>query len=924
MLCEVCKKKPAAVHMVCMMGDKQVDKWLCRECAQDYMPAGFGDLPENIQGMGVSMGMPQKLPDGVKKLINEFMRLAKGEAAEIKPKVTKDGFSEAAAKVLEKAASKALDCGSEHIGTEHILWALLHSEDCAGKRILAKIYDKPEDIAQELEGWLDKGSKKSGLPQYSERARLVLEQAAANAQELEQDYVGTEQLLYGLLSAGEGVASQVLQKFGVTLESVTKQIKAMDDARKAVPGRNSNNERVQPRERERDVLDVLSEFGRNLNIEASHGNIDPVIGREKEVERVIQILCRRTKNNPVIIGEAGVGKTAIAEALAQRIIKGDVPEFLQRKIIFSLELGMLVAGAKYRGEFEARMKAILDLLRKDKRIILFIDELHTIIGAGSAEGSIDAANIIKPALARGELQVIGATTVDEYRKHIEKDAALERRFQPVLVDVPSAEESVEMLLGLRKHYEEFHKLRITDEAVRAAVELSDRYITDRNLPDKAIDLMDEACARARMQLYKKSAPARKLREELEYTQLEKDEAVEKQDYEQAAALRDKESELQTQLAAALVSVAKAMPVDTEAVAEVVSSWTGIPLAKLNEKESTRLLQLEARLHERVIGQEEAVSAVSRAVRRARAGFKDVNRPVGSFLFLGPTGVGKTELAKALAAELFGDERAMLRFDMSEYMEKHTTARLIGAPPGYVGYDEGGQLTDAVRRKPYCVVLLDEIEKAHPDVFNLLLQIMEDGRLTDGQGRTVDFRNAVIIMTSNAGAQRLSTTKPLGFAANVKEELANRKEQVLAEIRHIFRPEFLNRVDELLVFNPLERKELEQIAANMLQELNERMAHNGLSIELAPSARELLLQEGSDSKYGARPLRRALRKLVEDPVSDLFLAGEFSGGDKIIAEADGKKLKFHKSIEGEQFLLELPVAEETACVGAAQEAEHGEK
>ena len=920
MLCEVCHKKQAVVHMVCVMGNKQVTKWLCRDCAQAYIPAGMGELPENIKGMG----MPQKLPDGLKNFLDQFIKMARGEMPSIKPKVTQDGFSEAAAKILEQAATKALDCGSEHIGTEHILWALLHSEDCAGKRLLKQIHENLEEIAQELDGWLDKGTKKSTVPQYSQRAKLVLERAAANAQTLQQEYVGSEQLLLGLLSAGEGIASQVLQKFGVTLETVEKQIRALDDERKSVPGRGP--ERTRQQERGADVLEVLSEFGRNLNIEASHGNIDPVIGREKEVERVIQILCRRTKNNPVIIGEAGVGKTAIAEALAQRIIKGDVPEFLQRKIIFSLELGMLVAGAKYRGEFEERMKAILQMIRKDNRIILFIDELHTIIGAGSAEGSIDAANIVKPALARGELQIIGATTVDEYRKHIEKDAALERRFQPVLVDVPSAEESVKMLLGLRQHYEDFHKLQITEAAVRAAVELSDRYITDRNLPDKAIDLMDEACARVRMKLYKKSAPARALREQLEYAQLEKEEAVEKQDYEQAAALRDKESELQGKLAEALVLVAKSAPVSEEDVAEVVSAWTGIPLAKLNEKESNRLLRLEARLHERVIGQDEAVSAVSRAVRRARAGFKDVNRPVGSFLFLGPTGVGKTELAKALAAELFGDERAMLRFDMSEYMEKHTTARLIGAPPGYVGYDEGGQLTDAVRRKPYCVVLLDEIEKAHPDVFNLLLQIMEDGRLTDSKGRTVDFRNAVIIMTSNAGAQRLSTTRPLGFAASASEELANRKEQVLAEIKHVFRPEFLNRVDELLVFNPLERKELELIAANMLRELNERMAHNGLSIELAPSARELLLQEGSDSKYGARPLRRALRKLVEDPVSDLFLAGEFASGDKIIAEADGKKFKFHKAVEGAQFLLELPVDAENkdaACVGAAQEVQHGE-
>ena len=779
-----------------------------------------------------------------------------------------------------------------------------------------------EDIKKELGAWMEKGAKKDGsVPQYSQRAQKALEEAAHLAKELNHDYVGSEQLLWGLLAAGDGVAHRVLTKFGITGALVGDMIRALDERRKSVPGRRQQQA---PLNKEDDVLEVLKAYGRNLNDEAQHGRIDPVIGREVEVERIIQILCRRTKNNPVIIGEAGVGKTAVAEALATKIVHGEVPEFLQKKIIFSLELGMLVAGAKYRGEFEERMKQILELLRNDKRIILFIDELHTIIGAGSAEGSIDAANIIKPALARGELQIIGATTSDEYRKHIEKDAALERRFQPVLVNAPNVESSIKMLQGLAKRYEKFHKLEILPEAVEAAVELSDRYITDRNLPDKAIDLMDEACARLRIKLYKKSAPARKLQEELEFVQLEKDDAVERQNYEEAAKLRDEENELQTKLAVALAEAAKSMPVTAEDVAEVVASWTGIPLAKLTESESAKLLALDARLEKRVIGQNEAVQAVSKAVRRARAGFKDTHRPVGSFLFLGPTGVGKTELAKALAQELFGDERAMLRFDMSEYMEKHTTARLIGAPPGYVGYDEGGQLTDAVRRKPYCVVLLDEIEKAHPDVFNLLLQIMEDGRLTDGQGRTVDFRNAVIIMTSNAGAQRLAMTKPLGFATSATGELASRKEQVLGEIKHLFRPEFLNRVDEILVFNPLGREQLENIAHILIAELNERMAANGLSIELMPSARELLLKEGSDSKYGARPLRRALRKLVEDPVSDLFLAGKFHKGDKLLAEAvpGSKELVFHTALEGSQFLLEIPVNAKLSVEPVRPEAGEG--
>lgn len=890
------------MHMVCLVGDKQIDKWLCGDCAKEYLPFGMGgDMPIT--------------PEAAKRFIDELLQ----QPQRPKKKITKDGFSENAAHILGLAASKALDCGAEHIGTEHILWGILDAKTGLGYKIIAAA-SQPEEVRRELESWMDRGSRKDGVPGYSPRAEIALKKAADCARQIHQEYVGSLQLLYGLLSAGDGIACKVLNKSGLYLEQVQKVVNSIEESRKAVPsGRGAAQE---AKAKKADVLEVLGDFGRNLNKQAIDGLIDPVIGREQEVERIIQILCRRTKNNPVIIGEAGVGKTAVAEALAAKIVKGDVPPFLQDKIVFSLEIGMLVAGAKYRGEFEERMKEILSLIREDKRIILFIDELHTIIGAGSAEGSIDAANIIKPALARGELQVIGATTVDEYRKHIEKDAALERRFQPVMVGVPSAEDCEQMLLGLRSRYEKFHGLVIRPEAVKAAVELSDRYITDRNLPDKAIDLMDEACSRLRIRLYKRSEPARKLQEELEFTQLEKEEAVEKQDYEEAARLRDKESELQERLAKALAEASRSESVGEEDVAEVVSSWTGIPLSKLTESESSRLLHMEDTLHKRVIGQDEAVSAVSRAVRRARAGFKDKNRPVGSFLFLGPTGVGKTELAKALAESLFGDERAMLRFDMSEYMEKHTTARLIGAPPGYVGYDEGGQLTDAVRRKPYCVVLLDEIEKAHPDVFNLLLQIMEDGRLTDGQGRTVDFRNAVIIMTSNAGAQRLQSARPLGFAASAEAELAGRKQQVLAEIKNVFRPEFLNRVDELLVFNPLGEAELKRIAANLAVELNSRMAHNGLSIEFAPSAMDLLLKEGSDAKYGARPLRRALRRLVEDPVSDLYLEGRFVKGDKIIAEADGSRLRFHKAVEGARFLLEVPVQEEQQPAAAVKGENHG--
>lgn len=883
MLCEVCKKRQAVMHMVAIIGNKKVDKWLCEECAKEYLPNG-------TQGIGLG-------PQGLQKYLDKLFDLKNTRP---KKEITKDGFTVAAARILEQAATKALECGCENIGTEHILWGIVHTEGCEANNLLTQLRDI-DAIDKELDNWLDKGPKKQGIPLYSPRAQKVLTEAANHAQKVHQEYVGSLQLLYGLVAAGDGMAFQILSKFDVNKAMIDELMEMFYADQKALAG----NEMAAAPKRSADVMEVLGQFGRNLNVAATSGKTDPVIGREAEVERLIQILCRRTKNNPVIIGEAGVGKTAIAEALAQKIANGDVPDALQKKIVFSLELGMLVAGAKYRGEFEERMKEILELIRKDSRIILFIDELHTIIGAGSAEGSIDAANIIKPALARGELQVIGATTTAEYRKHIEKDAALERRFQPVMVKIPTVDESIRMLQGLSHHYEDFHGLMISQAAIEAAVRLSDRYITDRNLPDKAIDVMDEACSRLRMEVYKEGKPIRELKEELEYKQLEKEEAIETEDEELTAALTKEENRLQKALAEALAARTKVRAVSEDDVAEVISSWTGVPVQRLNEKESHKLLHLEAKLHERIIGQDEAVKAVSKAVRRARAGFKDKNRPVGSFLFLGPTGVGKTELAKALAEELFGDERAMLRFDMSEYMEKHTASRLVGAPPGYVGYEEGGQLTDAVRRKPYSVVLLDEIEKAHPDVFNLLLQIMEDGRLTDGQGRTVDFRNVVLIMTSNAAAQKLNMTKPLGFASSAEGELKSRKEQVLAEIKHIFRPEFLNRVDELLVFDPLGKKELEQIANNLLKELNQRLGVNKLSLTLSTAARNLLLAEGSDTKYGARPLRRALRRLIEDPVTDMYLEGKLENGDMIIVDAVDGKMDFQRSGPGGQLFLEFP-------------------
>ena len=905
MLCEQCHKKQAIIHISSIVAGQQSSKWLCASCAGKYLPFSKADL--------------SLMPQEARELLEQLLQRSKSGGQEDRRTEADnnegDGqegrFSAKTSRILKQAAAKALDAGSGHIGTEHLLWGVLQ-EECLARSFLERLGADKEALLQGLDSWMDKGSRQNGLPEYSQRAKLALTKAAEVAARLGCAFVGSVHLLLGLLGAGEGIASQLLGKQGIDYaklgEAVQQELAKQQPRAEAVPGGKSpfnifGREESSPKQ---DILDALSDFGRNLNQMVIDGRSDPVIGREQEVERLIQVLGRRTKNNPVIIGEAGVGKTALAEALAQKIVKGEVPDFLRGKIIYTLEIGMLVAGAKYRGEFEERLKQILTMIREDRRIILFIDELHTIIGAGAAEGSIDAANLVKPALARGELQIIGATTVREYRRHIEKDAALERRFQPVLIGVPDAAACTEMLLGLRRHYEEFHGLKIDDGAVRAAVELSDRYITDRNLPDKAIDVMDEACARLRLQLYKKSLPARKLKEELEFVQLQKEEAAREQKFEEAAKFRDEEEALQRRLAAELAGAALERAVSAGDVAEVVAAWTGIPLQKLTRGEGERLLQLETRLRERVVGQQAAVSAVSRAVRRARAGLKDKNRPVGSFLFLGPTGVGKTELAKALAAELFGDERAMLRFDMSEYMEKHTTARLLGAPPGYVGYEEGGQLTDAVRRKPYCVVLLDEIEKAHPDVFNVLLQIMEDGRLTDGQGRVTDFRNAVIIMTSNAGAQNIGG-RPLGFAGGREAELAGRRERVLAEVKHVFRPEFLNRVDELLVFDPLGQEELKQIAVLLLRELNGRLAARGLALELAPSALALLLAEGSDPKYGARPLRRALRRLAEDPLSDLYLAGEFADGDKLIAEAEGKSLRFHKAVEGARFLLELPVS-----------------
>jgi ATP-dependent Clp protease ATP-binding subunit ClpC len=876
MLCDICHEKEAIAHVVMVNGDEKIDKWLCEDCAADFVPPMEGEK-QDYNKVSRAFDILQKLIKGDKK--SQSADEKEGHAE----------FTAGADHVLSLATAKALDFKGEYVGTEHILAAMLADDNCTAHKMLCRLHADLQDIARELLTWLEKAGEPVLMPKYSKRAEMVLTEAANKARELHLRKVGSAQLLWGLVAAGDGRACRVLEKFGINREAVGSLIDEQDEARKVIPGKH---ERVNM-DRVKNLNKFFSSFGRNLCEEALRCKLDPVIGREEEVDRLIQILGRRTKNNPVIIGDAGVGKTAIAEALAQRIINKHVPEFLRKKMIFSLEIGMLVAGAKYRGEFEERMKHILDVARQEKSVILFIDELHTLIGAGSAEGSIDAANILKPALARGELQIIGATTVDEYRKYIEKDAALERRFQPLLINPPDNEHSIEMLRGLRKQFEEFHQLKIKPEALRAAVELSDRYITDRNLPDKAIDVLDEACSRKRMKCYKGSEAVRALGLLSDEAAKVRNQGVKKRDIAKLEEAQESERIIDRALDKHLAELCVGAEVGAEEVAEVVSAWSGVPLSKLTEDESGRLLQLEERLGQRVIGQQEAVSAVSHAVRRARAGFKDKKRPVGSFLFLGPTGVGKTEMAKTLAEELFGDERAMLRFDMSEYMEKHTTARLLGAPPGYVGYEEGGQLTDAVRRKPYSVILLDEIEKAHPDAFNLLLQIMDDGRLTDGKGRTVDFSNCVLIMTSNAGAQRLSSMKPLGFTTGAAAELEGRRERVLAEVKQLFRPEFLNRVDEILVFNPLNGEQLTLIADNMLAELNERLADKHLRLELTAAAKELWIKEGTDSKYGARPLRRALRKLVEDPLTDLYLNATFGEGDIILGDAEGKALSFSR-------------------------------
>ncbi|MBE9143471.1 ATP-dependent Clp protease ATP-binding subunit [Planktothrix mougeotii] len=798
-------------------------------------------------------------------------------------------FTEKAIKVIMLAQEEARRLGHNFVGTEQILLGLIGEGTGVAAKVLKSMGVNLKDARIEVEKIIGRGSGFVAVEiPFTPRAKRVLELSLEEARQLGHNYIGTEHLLLGLIREGEGVAARVLENLGVDLSKVRTQVIRMLGETAEVAAGGSNSRTKTP---------TLDEFGSNLTQMASEGKLDPVVGRQKEIERVIQILGRRTKNNPVLIGEPGVGKTAIAEGLAQRIATNDIPDILEEKRVVTLDIGLLVAGTKYRGEFEERLKKIMDEIRSAGNVILVIDEVHTLIGAGAAEGAIDAANILKPALARGELQCIGATTLDEYRKHIERDAALERRFQPVMVGEPSVAETIEILYGLRERYEQHHKLKISDEALEAAAKLSDRYISDRYLPDKAIDLVDEAGSRVRLINSQLPPAAKELDKELRQVLKEKDEAVRSQDFDRAGELRDREMEIKSQIRS--ISQTKKSettrteddsPIVTEEdIAQIVASWTGVPVNKLTESESEKLLNMEGTLHQRLIGQDEAVKAVSRAIRRARVGLKNPNRPIASFIFSGPTGVGKTELTKALASYFFGSEEAMIRLDMSEYMERHTVSKLIGSPPGYVGYNEGGQLTEAVRRRPYTVVLFDEIEKAHPDVFNMLLQILEDGRLTDAKGRTVDFKNTLIIMTSNIGSKVIEKGGGgLGFEFSENENDAqyNRiRNLVNEELKQYFRPEFLNRLDEIIVFRQLNKEEVKEIAVIMLKEVFGRLVEKGITLEVTDKFKERLVEEGYNPSYGARPLRRAIMRLLEDSLAEEILSGRIKEGDTAVVDVD---------------------------------------
>ncbi len=840
-------------------------------------------------------------------------------------------FTDRARRVVVLAQEEARLLNHSYIGTEHILLGLIHEGEGVAAKALESLGISLEAVRSQVEEIIGQGgSSPSGHIPFTPRAKKVLELSLREALQLGHNYIGTEHILLGLIREGEGVAAQVLVKLGADLSRVRQQVIQLlsghlgpsgkgDQPAAASSASSGGKEEVG----DKGNSQILDQFGRNLTQLAREKKLDPVIGRARELERVMQILSRRTKNNPVLIGEPGVGKTAIVEGLAQKITNNDVPETLHNKQLYTLDLGALVAGSRYRGDFEERLKKVLKEIKTRGDIVLFIDEIHTLVGAGAAEGAIDAASILKPMLARGELQTIGATTLDEYRKHLEKDAALERRFQPVKVDEPTLAHTIEILKGVRDKYEAHHRVTITDQAIVAAANLADRYISDRHLPDKAIDLIDEAGSRLRIKRMQTPPDLKELERKLGEVQEAKKRAVEEQHFEEAGRLRDQEKTLLEEKAAKEVEVKASGvdlfdEVDEEAIAEVLSIWTGIPVYKLTEEETQKLLNMEAELHKRIIGQENAIKAVSQSIRRTRAGLKDPKRPSGSFIFLGPTGVGKTELAKTLAEFLFGDDAALIALDMSEYMEKHTVSRLVGSPPGYVGYEEGGQLTEAVRRKPFSVVLFDEIEKAHPDVFNTLLQILEEGRLTDSQGRTVDFRNTVLIMTSNLGTQDLRKAN-VGFTrADEAMSYERMKDKVMDALKTHFRPEFLNRIDELIVFHELARAEVVQMVDLMIKRLVIQLEGQGLGIELTPSAKELLATRGYDPQLGARPLRRAIQRLVEDPLSEKILYKEFHAGDLIIVDTEddpdrpGEQRITFRAIEGFK-----PVGVELAATGAAE-------
>ena len=821
-------------------------------------------------------------------------------------------FTQSAIKVLKLAQYEAKHLKHRHVGTEHILLGLLHEGTNVAAKALSSIgidlYTVRQRVHElvEKEDFDDLETEEIG---YSPEAKTIMEYAVEQAQALGHDYIGTEHILLGIIYDTESIACEILISLGADLDIIHDAILDLlnEDTLNDMPKLNVFKENKAPKkdnntkdnkQKNNSATPLLDKYGRDLNILAQEEKIDPVIGRNHEIERVIQILSRRTKNNPILIGEPGVGKTAVTEGLAQRLINGNIPKVLASKRIISLNMASLVAGTKYRGDFEDRLKKIIDEIIENKNIILFIDEMHTLIGAGAAEGSMDAANILKPALSRGEIQVIGATTLKEYKKYIEKDSALERRFQTIMVNEPSAKDAISILKGIRNKYEKFHCAKITDEAIKAAVKISQRYITDRFLPDKAIDLMDEAAAKVRLKTVNIPTNISQLEQKIQDLKKAKEKAIDNQDYELAATIRDQEIQIKEELATAKTAWETQnnaqIAVTEEDIADVATLWTGIPVKRLVAKEADRLLHIEDIIHKRVVGQNEGVNAVAKAIRRARAGLKDPKRPIGSFLFLGPTGVGKTELARSLAEAIFGDESAMIRFDMSEYMEKHTVSRMLGAPPGYIGYDEGGLLTDAVRRKPYAVILLDEIEKAHPDIFNILLQVLDDGRLTDSQGRTVDFKNTVIIMTSNAGAFKLQPqkTNTMGFAVNEDKQIKqNAKKIVMDEVKRQFKPEFLNRIDEIIIFEPLTDKELTQIVTLLLNDVQKRLAEMDIELIIKDEVKSYLLKHGTDTIYGARPLKRAVQRYLQDPLAEQLLQKSIKSMQKIIVDCVEDKLTF---------------------------------